>query len=145
MKLDIGAIEALSEGVAELDAEGRLRGVEEVTGIEALPNDARRASAGVRQFSGLEPVSMNLWGLDASIFPVLERSLEEFLGAGGPGGQGELYLPTVIDREVASGAAEVRVLPVADAWLGVTHREDREVVMRELARKTAEYPSPLWG
>jgi hypothetical protein len=54
-------------------------------------------------------------------------------------------LPTVIDRQVASGGAEVMVLPVGDVWLGVTYREDREAVMRELARRAAEYPSPLWS
>jgi NDP-sugar pyrophosphorylase family protein len=136
---------SVSRGVCTVDAGGRLLAVEEVTGIEPLPNEAPRARAGDRVFSGREPVSMNLWGLGPSIFPLLGRALEAFLGAGDPGDRGELYLPTVIDREVTSGAAEVAVLPVADSWLGVTYREDREAVMRELARRAAEYPSPLWS
>lgn len=136
---------SVSRGVCTVDVDARLRGVEEVTGIEPLANQAPRARAGSRLFSGHEPVSMNLWGLRASIFPVLERALEEFLANPVGENRGELYLPTVIDRQVASGGAEVTVLPVGDVWLGVTYREDREAVMSELARRAAEYPSPLWS
>jgi hypothetical protein len=36
-----------------------------------------------------------------------------------------------------SGAAQVRVLPTASDWFGVTYREDRERVVRSIAALTA--------
>ena len=132
----------VSRGVCKVDSVGHLRGVEEIGGIQAVGADPPRARAGERVFSGHEPVSMNLWGLRPTIFPALGSAFEQFLTQGG---NGELYLPTVLDRAVVAGAAEVTVLEVEDQWLGVTYREDREPVMLELARRATAYPNPIWG
>jgi dTDP-glucose pyrophosphorylase len=126
---------AVSRGVCVVDAERRLVRIEEVTGIRA---DDRR-------FRGDEPVSMNLWGLRPSIFDQIEVAFERFLRRPEVAGTGELYLPSVIAELIESGGATVEALPVASAWIGLTHREDRLRAEKALAELGPDYPSPLWG
>jgi hypothetical protein len=136
----------VSRGVCDVDQAGHLRGIREVGGIEAVrglgKTDAGlpRARSGERSFSGREPVSMNLWGLTPAVFAPLEAAFREFLAADAT--SAELYLPAVIDREIAAGRAEVRALSVPDRWIGMTHPADRAAVVEALA--AAPYPRPLW-
>ena len=59
----------------------------------------------------------------------------------------EYFLPSVVNKEINDGNAIVSVLTTGEKWHGVTYREDKENVCREIARMTETkiYPSPLWG
>jgi hypothetical protein len=133
----------VSRGVCDVDALGFLRGIREVTSIRpvAAPEESG-ARSGDRLFSGREPVSTNLWGLTPRVFGRLEEAFVEFLADADAAATAELYLPAVIDREIATGRAEVRALAVPDRWMGMTHPADRAGVVAALAQ--AEYPKPLW-
>lgn len=100
----------------------------------------------VRNLSGDELVSMNMWGFTPSIFDHLERAFARFLRERGREDGAEFMIPTLVNDLVAAGQAKVRVLRSSDSWFGVTYREDRNRVtsqIRDLVRR-GSYPAPLW-
>jgi hypothetical protein len=130
---------AVSRGVCTVAADGRLRGIEEHTGILAA-----EVGAG-RRYAGDTVVSMNCWGFTAAFLPQLEARWRAFLAVNGASEKTEFYLPFAVNELLAAGEAGVRVLPTADAWFGVTYREDKPRVQAAIAALIAEgrYPSPL--
>lgn len=76
-------------------------------------------------------VSMNFWGLKPEFFDVLEREFHEFTQHLNNPLKDELYLPFVIDKQIANGE-EVRVFVTEDRWHGVTYREDTPGVQAAL-------------
>jgi NDP-sugar pyrophosphorylase family protein len=130
---------AVSRGVCDVSADGRLRGVEEHTGILA-----REVGAG-RRYAGETIVSMNCWGFTTAFLPQLDERWRAFLAVHGGSEKTEFYLPFAVNELLASGEAAVRVLPTSDAWFGVTYREDKPRVQAAIAALIAEgrYPSPL--
>jgi hypothetical protein len=59
----------------------------------------------------------------------------------------ELYLPFVVSKIIKSGSAKVRVLPSNEKWFGVTYKEDKDIVIRNIEEmiRSGIYPSALWG
>jgi len=49
-------------------------------------------------------------------------------------------------ENLKSGTASVKVLKTNAKWFGVTYKEDKEIVQKEIAalRKQKVYPSKLW-
>ena len=47
---------------------------------------------------------------------------------------------------VATGEADVQVLPTKDKWYGMTYAEDHELVRKALADLTEQgvYPATMW-
>jgi dTDP-glucose pyrophosphorylase len=138
----------VSRGVCEVNGGGLLASIAERQGVgqrgseigykdddgtwHALPRDAC--------------ASMNFWGLDPSLFPLLEREFREFL-ASSPSDKEEFRLPTAVGVLVETREVTVRILRTTATWLGVTHREDL-VWVRERIRdwiNAGDYPSPIWG
>lgn len=87
---------------------------------------------------------MNFWGLPETLFPVLESQLREFLAARGGEMKSEFYIPSVVDRLIREGAAEVQVLETPEQWFGMTYLADVPVVRDHLRRLTdaGVYPWP---
>lgn len=138
---------SVSRGVCQV-VDGRLRSVVEHTGLVADGHGVLDSSGA--RFTGLEPVSLNFWGLQPDVFGRLEGQFGDFLDAlGDATGSGaltaELYLPAVIDRLVSDGSATVDVLTSPDPWFGMTYAADRGAVASRLAELVAsgEYQSPL--
>ncbi len=136
---------SVSRGVCQV-VDGKLRSVVEHTGLERSGDGVLDASGAV--FTGDEPVSLNFWGLQPDVFGHLEAQFVDFLETHGDDPKAELYLPAVIDRLIAEGAATVDVLTSPDPWFGMTYAADRDAVSLRLAELVAagEYASPLrWG
>ena len=59
----------------------------------------------------------------------------------------EYFLPLVVSELIDEKKATVTVLHSADKWYGVTYQEDKPLVVKALAEKTAQgqYPDGLWG
>lgn len=140
---------AVSRGICRVDERRRLASIEEMTGIEAAPGGAgqiHRADGTKVLLPAHTTVSMNCWGFSPAVFPLLEAGLAQFLAERGADAKAEFYLPAAIEAAVATGAAEVEVLPVRASWFGITHREDRPRVGAALEQliTAGEYPRQLW-
>lgn len=101
---------------------GRLTGVTEVTDLDknsGFPDDT--------------VVSMNFWGLKPEFFEILEREFHVFTNHLSDPLKQELYLPFVIDNEIAKGE-KVSVFVTKDRWHGVTYREDTPGVQAALKK-----------
>jgi dTDP-glucose pyrophosphorylase len=132
---------AVSRGVCAVDAEGRLTGVEEHTGILSA-----EVGPGLK-YDPATIVSMNCWGFTADFLPRLDALWRRFIAANGASEKTEFYLPFAVDDLLRSGAVRVRVLLTDDQWFGVTYREDKprvQAAIRALV-ESGVYPSPLAG
>jgi len=143
---DFGAV---SRGVCEIDGEGFLEGVVELTNVERDGAAARSIDANgqVTRLSGSETVSMNMWGFSPLVFPQFEEEFRSFLEVYHLEMRSECYLPSAVNELVLSGQARVKVLGSEDSWFGVTSREDRSNVVDSIARLIHEgaYPKRLWS
>jgi hypothetical protein len=129
----------VSRGICQVDTEGRLRSIEEHTGISAAAVGPGLA------YDPATPVSMNCWGFTPDFLPQLDAAWRAFHDLHGQEEKTEFYLPAAVNALVAAGAARVRVLPTTADWFGVTYREDKPRVQAALAALVAagRYPSPL--
>lgn len=125
----------VARGICQVGTGGLLLGVEEITDLARRADGA--VASGDRTFADHTPVSMNFWGFTPQIFPLLERSLRDFLAAQSGSEKAECYIPSAVAEMIASGAATVRVLPTSSAWFGVTYREDRPRVVESIAKLVA--------
>lgn len=130
---------AVSRGVCAVDERGRLRGIEEHTGIVA-----DEVGPG-RRYAPETTVSMNCWGFSGDFLPLLDERLRAFLAVHGGEAKAEFYLPFAVNELMAAGKAAVRVLPTSDSWFGVTYREDKPRVQAAIGGLVGRglYPSPL--
>ncbi len=137
---------AVSRGICS-SSNGMLESIEEVTGIRRGPDGISGVGedGNARFLKGDETVSMNCWGFQPSIFPLLEKELLEFLQAHGEELKSESYLPTAVQSMVKSGKAAIDVLSSPDPWFGMTFQEDREEVRTRLLQlvQSGVYPAKL--
>ena len=139
----------VARGLCQVDTEGFLTSVEELTAIESQPIGARNQEADgtYRDLTGQEIVSMNCWGFTLGVLGGLRRLFGEFLARNQGNLKAEFYLPNAINALMQEKRARVKVLPTPCHWFGVTYREDRAVVIesiRALIRK-GKYPERLWS
>ena len=125
----------VARGICEVGPDGLLRSIEELTDIARQSHGEITASG--RVLAEETPVSMNFWGFNPQVFPLLEKELLRFLAADGGSDKAECYLPSAVTGMMESGEAQVRILPTASDWFGVTYREDRERVVRSIAALAA--------
>ncbi|MCQ2380706.1 MAG: NTP transferase domain-containing protein, partial [Victivallaceae bacterium] len=86
------------------------------------------------EFKGSEPVSMTSRGFMPEFLDELEELFLGFLAKRGTEMKSEFYLPFAVDSLIQAGKARVQMRHSADSWFGVTYREDRPVVQRELGK-----------
>ena len=135
----------VTRGVCRLDERGRLAGITETFNIIKTADGAAVDTDGVLTPISLDvPVSMNMWGLQASFLPLLEEGFVEFLsGLDKEDIKSEYLLPGFIDELLQSGRAFVDVLDTKESWFGVTYQEDKEYVKQSFLDLTAKgvYPA----
>jgi hypothetical protein len=136
---------SVARGVCRVSGAGHLREVTEYLTIGKAGRGAADAATGVR-FSGDEYVSMNMWGFDPGLFSVLQEKFVAFLRDQIAAPKSEFLLPAVVNEQIQSAGARVRVLPTSDSWLGMTYAGDKPRVVASIARLVADgvYPTPLW-
>jgi hypothetical protein len=90
-------------------------------------------------------VSMNLWGLQPSVFGLLEEQFKEFLANEGDDPEREFYLPHALAAGINQAKTRIKVLPPTGRWLGVTHPADADRVRRQLKslHDSGVYPEDL--
>jgi UTP-glucose-1-phosphate uridylyltransferase len=136
----------VSRGICNVDTSAHLASIVERHGVGTRNGQVGYETDGDWHALPADAVaSMNFWGLDPAVFPVLEKEFLKFLSAD-PGNKEEFRLPTAVGNMIDEGAVGVRVLQANATWLGVTHREDlvwvREGIRTLIA--AGHYPTPLW-
>lgn len=148
----------VTRGVCHVSEDGRLTGIDEtkeiIKGADGVVTGVYAGKKRILDDKGL--VSMNFWGFRQSFMPRLEAGFKTFL-ANIPEGdpnldpnhdphlKEEYLLPIMIDAMIASGEADVTVLPTNDQWFGMTYAQDKEYVMerfRDMCKKGV-YSTPL--
>ncbi|MCF7837167.1 MAG: NTP transferase domain-containing protein [Candidatus Marinimicrobia bacterium] len=139
---------SVARGVCRADAAGDLIDIEEMTAIhQDGPAAYNLRPDGARQpLTGDEPVSMNTWAFDDSIFPLLRQSFARFLKDHGQELKSEFFIPIIARELVFTGQARIRVLPCGERWFGVTYQEDKPTTQARIRELIAAgtYPTPLW-
>jgi hypothetical protein len=87
-----------------------------------------------------------MWGFTPQIFGQLYEQFQRFLKRYGDDLKAECYIPSTINTLIQAGLARVRVLRSADAWFGVTYREDHPRVVLSIQKlvESGTYPGKLW-
>jgi hypothetical protein len=84
-------------------------------------------------------VSLNLFGLGANVFPILEQKFQHFLKKNGNSPIAEFYLPTAVTApDVLNKIITIKTLPTRDRWLGMTYPDDRLFVENQLDQWIAQ-------
>ena len=94
-----------------------------------------------------DTVSMNMFGFTPKMFDYLEKRFPEFLDEHKDNlTKCEYLIPTIIFEEINSGNAKVEVLKTDAVWQGITYREDKDKVVKEIKKlvDSGEYPLGIW-
>lgn len=137
----------VSRGVCQVDNDGFLASVSEVTALQHEPSGIAGVDlAGNRcRFSGDETVSTNIWGFTPDIFDKLEARFADFLRTR-PDDKAEFLIPDAINDILAAGEARAKIISTDDAFFGVTHPADRADAQQKLQDLIASgrYPEQLF-
>lgn len=93
-------------------------------------------------------VSMNMFCFDKSLFKSLEDKFITFLDSNINNLDNcEFLIPEVITEMINDKECSVKVLETSSKWIGVTYKEDKEQVVKEIQEliSNGEYPNTLWN
>lgn len=133
----------VSRGICQVDPEGMLESVEEMT---AIKRDGSVAVCDRRELALDSIASMNCWGFTPDIFKALEKGFAEFLAQNHDNElKCEYYLPFAVCDMLANEECTVKVYPSRDAWYGVTYKEDKPFVMDSIRalKQIGVYPESV--
>lgn len=104
---------------------------------------------GGNSFKVLEdaPVSMNMFAFTKDIFKYLEEGFPLFLDKHKEDiDTCEYLIPSVVFEEIENKIATIEVLKTNAIWQGITYKEDKEKVVKEIKKlvDNNEYPKDLW-
>jgi hypothetical protein len=148
----VSTADPVTRGICEASPDGLLVRITERKLVTRAPDGTFFSDDGraPRDLDPAGPVSMNLWGLRSSIWPVLEaavlavhRYVDPKTGVllAAPESTEEVLLPEVVGTMIAAPGAgsgtNVRVLPGTGPCVGVTHAADLPVVRSQLAGMVA--------
>ena len=96
--------------------------------------------------NGKEPVSMNVWGFTPDLFGYLESMFIQFLKEEGDALKSEYLIPSVVNNLIQTDKKSVHILHTSAKWFGVTYKEDKSYVMKEIKKliKDGHYPKNLF-
>ena len=141
---------SVNRGVCSV-SDGRLRDIHECIGIlkqddSAVYTDADGKTVELPLDSS---VSMNFWAFNMGIFGALERTFPTFIAEAIKMNplKCEDYLPEAVRRGMAADRLIVHACTTPDKWIGVTHKDDKLMVMREIQKLKdgGVYPEELWN
>lgn len=75
-------------------------------------------------------VSMNMWGFTPDVLEQFQKAFQAFLRKNLYISSTEFLIPVEMERMLAVGAAEVKVIPTEEQWFGVTYQEDTPFVQQ---------------
>lgn len=138
----------VTRGICKVDASRMLVSVVERFKIEKTSNGARYQDEKEQwvELQGDEIASMNMWGFTPTLFKYIEQKFPLFLQRAGNNIKAEFLIPSIADELIKARKITMKVLNTPAKWLGITYREDKPEVQKNIqdliTRKV--YPSPLW-
>ncbi len=125
---------SVSRGVCDVDAGNNLLSINERTKIYRNGEGKITYEEGDQLFEVPDDtkVSMNFWCFDPSVFGFIEKIFAEFLAAQGQELKAEFFIPIIGDRFISEGKGQIRIIPTASSWFGVTYKEDAPDVRKSL-------------
>jgi hypothetical protein len=138
----------VSRGYAETDAQGNLLELTELTQIIRKNNEIISIeSSGERILNPDAPVSMNCWGFLPEAFKIAEKMFEKFLDEHFSNPASEYYIALLVTGIIRQNLGSIHVIPGGNTWFGVTYKEDRPQVQKQIQRLVNEgqYPAQLWN
>lgn len=92
-------------------------------------------------------VSVNLFGFTPAIFADASRYFKEFFKENIDLVKSEFYLPTIVQKSIDDGLADVKILDTTSRFNGMTYREDLEQLKENILNlvESGVYPKNLWG
>lgn len=141
----------VARGVCAVDDSGQLTSIVERTkisrGSDGMIRYAAEGEAPGGEIPEGTPVSMNLWGFPCGYLDELEGMLRGFFDGAlkKDPEKAELYLPNTVDALTKAGRATAQVLKTDARWFGVTYREDKPTVVKEIVKMTEDglYPREM--
>ncbi|MCD7744990.1 MAG: nucleotidyltransferase [Lachnospiraceae bacterium] len=139
----------VTRGICRVNEDGELIEILETKDILKTADGGAAVYSGNASLIRLDSdslVSMNFWGFTPDFMGELASGFQRFLdNLDGNETKAEYLLPTIADRLLKEGRADITVLPSNDKWFGVTFREDVPVVKESILRLVKEgvYPEKL--
>lgn len=97
--------------------------------------------------TGKETVSMNFWGFRQNVFKYLNEYFRDFMEEFGSRPKKEFFIPLAVTRLIESQKAGFQVLQSGESWFGVTYKDDKPRVIKEVLTRVDKgiYPKKLWS
>lgn len=92
-------------------------------------------------------VSMNFFGFTPDFLTHLKQGFKDFLdGQAKSNIKAEFYIPLMVNKLINSGKARLKVLSSEAVWFGVTYKEDKPAVVKNIQALIDKgiYPEKLW-
>ncbi len=140
----------VTRGVCQVDEEGYLTSIVERMRIGRHGDGAAATEADgtVVEIPRGTTVSMNCWGFSNAMFDVLNDDFCANIKEGFVNNpmKYEALLPISVCSAINAGRVRVKVVPTHDAWFGVTHKDDKGVVVEKLKqlKQRGVYTDALW-
>tara|TARA_B100000941_G_scaffold76395_1_gene52085 strand:- start:572 stop:1432 length:861 start_codon:yes stop_codon:yes gene_type:complete len=134
---------AVSRGLCQV-SEGFLNSVVETKELQRNKNLI--SSNRDINLNGSELVSMNMWGFTPKLFDYLEKKFPLFLDIYGDKLNSEFLIPSIVNDLIVSKTNRLLVLNSESNWFGVTYKEDKPNVVKEINKliKKGKYPTILF-
>lgn len=138
----------VTRGICEVAADRMLVSVAERFKIEKTPVGARYQDEKEQwvALQGDEIASMNMWGFTPTVFKFLEQKFPLFLKTAAGNLKAEFLMPSIADELIKARAITMKVLDTPAKWLGITYKEDKPEVQKNIGEliNRKVYPTPLW-
>ncbi len=139
----------VSRAICQCDSEGLLTDLAELTDLRARDTQitGHDAEGTAVTLTGDEIVSMNCWGFNAAVLPLLRTRFTDFLAQEADLETAEFLIPLAVRDIIRQGHGRCTVMASGESWFGVTHPADRAEVqqyIRDLVDR-GQYPSPLFN
>lgn len=138
----------VARGICKVDDNDNLVSITERTAIKKFKDSTKYTEENINWIDIKEGsiVSMNIWGFRPTIFKELENDFIEFLRENEENIlKSEFYIPSVVDKMVKKEKASVKVLVSKEQWYGVTYKEDKDNVCKNINKLMGNvYPDKLW-
>ncbi len=142
---DFGTV---SRGVCTQDENHYLQTIVERTSIGKTEKGAAyNDEDGSHELDMETLVSMNFFGFTPDFLTHLKQGFKDFLdGQAKSNIKAEFYIPLMVNTLINSGKARLKVLSSEAVWFGVTYKEDKPAVVKNIQALIDKgvYPEKLW-